>query len=50
MFISIFSDELGLDVAEALPIIKSWGLSHVDFRSKVFGKGIEMLSAMNLNS
>jgi len=44
MFISIFTDELGLDVTEALPIIKSWGLCHVDFRSKVFGKGIEMLS------
>jgi len=43
MYISIFSDELGLDVAEALPIIKSWGLKHVDFRAKVFGKGIEML-------
>jgi sugar phosphate isomerase/epimerase len=44
MFISIFTDELGLDVTEVLPIIKSWGMSHVDFRSKVFGKGIEMLS------
>lgn len=43
MFISIFTDELGLDVTEALPIIKSWGVSHVDFRAKVFGKGIEML-------
>lgn len=44
MFISIFTDELGLNVTEALPIIKSWGLSHVDFRSKVFGKGIEVLN------
>lgn len=43
MFISIFTDELGLDVTEALPIIKSWGLGHVDFRSKVFGKEIHEL-------
>jgi len=43
MFISIFTGELRLNVTEALPIIKSWGLSHVDFRSRVFGKGIETL-------
>jgi len=48
MFISIFTDELGLDVAEALPIIKSWGVNHVDFRAKVFGKNIEMLNADEL--
>ncbi len=48
MFISIFTDELGLDVTEALPIIKSWGLSHVDFRSKVFGKQIHELDAREL--
>ena len=43
MFLSIFSDELGLDVAESLPIIRSWGVDHVDFRAKIFGKSIEML-------
>ena len=43
MFISIFSDELGLDVDKAVPIIKSWGLEHVDFRGRVFRKGIEAL-------
>jgi sugar phosphate isomerase/epimerase len=48
MFISIFTDELGLDVADALPVIKSWGLGHVDFRAKVFGKGIEMLDTDEL--
>jgi sugar phosphate isomerase/epimerase len=48
MYISIFTDELGLDVSEALPIIKSWGLRHVDFRSKVFGKQIHELDAREL--
>lgn len=48
MFISIFSDELALDVTEALPIIRSWGLTHVDFRSRVFGKEIHALSAEEL--
>lgn len=48
MYVSIFTDELGLDVAEALPIIRSWGLDTVDFRAKVFGKGIEALSDSEL--
>lgn len=48
MFISIFSDELALDVTEALPIIRSWGLTHVDFRSRIFGKEIHALSAAEL--
>ena len=41
MFQSVFSDELFLDVKEALPIIKSWGSEYVDFRGLVNGKGIE---------
>lgn len=41
MYISIFSDELYLDVAEALPIIKNWGMKYVDFRGQINGKGIE---------
>ncbi len=44
MFPSIFTDELALDIAEALPIIKSWGLKHADLRGRVFGKGCEGLS------
>ena len=43
MFVSIFTDELGLDVTKALPIIRSWGVEHVDFRGRVFRKGIEAL-------
>ena len=48
MYLSIFSDELGLDVEQALPIIRSWGLEWVDFRGRVFGKAIETLSADEL--
>ena len=48
MFPSIFSDELGKDIAEALPVIQSWGLKHVDLRAKVFGSGIESVPAERL--
>jgi len=27
MFKSIFTDELGMDLEQALPILKSWGLN-----------------------
>lgn len=50
MYLSIFSDELALDVAKALPIIKSWGLEHVDFRGRVFRKGIEALDREELKA
>ncbi|MEI6810033.1 MAG: Gfo/Idh/MocA family oxidoreductase, partial [bacterium] len=48
MYISIFSDELGMDVAEGIPIIKSWGLDHIDFRGQVFGKNIAALDGDQL--
>ncbi len=48
MFLSAFTDELGLDIAEALPIIKSWGLDYVDLRGRVFGRHFEGLSAQQL--
>lgn len=41
MYISIFSDELFKDIYEVLPIIKSWGMTHVDFRGMINGKPIE---------
>lgn len=41
MYISIFSDELFMDIYEALPILKSWGMTHVDFRGRINGKAIE---------
>ncbi|MHC4247730.1 MAG: Gfo/Idh/MocA family oxidoreductase [Planctomycetota bacterium] len=44
MFLSIFSDELRLDVEQAFPVIRSWGLEHVDLRGLVFRKGCERLT------
>lgn len=41
MYISIFSDEFYKDIYEVLPIIKEWGMTHVDFRGMVNGKPIE---------
>ena len=44
MQLSIFTDELALDVTKALPIIKGWGVDTVDFRGRIFGKPIERLT------
>ena len=41
MYISIFTDELYMDIYEALPILKEWGMTHVDFRGMINGKTIE---------
>ena len=41
MYISIFSDEFYKDIYEVLPIIKEWGMTHVDFRAMINGKKIE---------
>ena len=41
MYISIFSDEFYQDIYEVLPIIKEWGMTHVDFRGMINGKPIE---------
>ena len=48
MFPSIFSDELRLDIAEALPIIKSWGVEYADLRGRVFDTALDMLPAERL--
>ena len=48
MHLSIFTDELGLDISLAAPIIKSWGLDHVDLRGRLFGRAIESLSDQQL--
>ncbi len=48
MFPSIFTDELGLDLTEALPIIAEWGLEHVDLRGRVFGSAAESLPPEDL--
>ena len=38
MYLSCLSDELCLDLPEALPTLRDWGLEYVDLRSRVFGK------------
>ncbi|MFN2229690.1 MAG: sugar phosphate isomerase/epimerase family protein, partial [Anaerolineae bacterium] len=43
MFLSIFSDELGLDIVEGLSILRSWGLEYVDLRGRVYGMAAENL-------
>jgi len=48
MFPSIFTDELGLDLADALPILKSWGLEHCDLRGRVLRKAFEDLTPEEL--
>ena len=48
MFLSVFTDELGLDVSEALPIVRSWELTHVDLRGRVLGRAAENLAAQQL--
>jgi len=48
MFPSIFTDELGKDITEAAPVIRSWGLKHVDLRGKVFGGAIERVEPERL--
>ena len=49
MYISIFSDEFFEDVYTALPKIASWGITHVDFRSRINGKPIEKLTNEELH-
>ena len=44
MFLSIFTDELAMDFADALPIIKSWGLDYCDLRGRIFGRAFESLT------
>ncbi|MBQ9798295.1 MAG: Gfo/Idh/MocA family oxidoreductase [Clostridia bacterium] len=41
MYVSIFSDEFYQDIYEVLPVIKEWGMTHVDFRGMINGKPIE---------
>jgi len=48
MFLSVFTDELAMDLAEALPTIRSWGLEHCDLRGRIFGRAFEALSPEQL--
>lgn len=48
MKLSIFTDELGLDVTEAAPSLRHWGIDTVDLRSRLFGRAVEALSDQQL--
>jgi len=48
MFQSVFTDELRLPFEEALDVLASWNLTHVDLRGGIFGRAIEALSDEHL--
>ncbi len=48
MLLSIFTDELGVDITQAIPTIKSWGLDTVDLRGRIYGKSFETLDEQQL--
>ena len=41
MYISVFSDEFYKDAYDVIPLIRDWGMTHIDFRAMVNGKPIE---------
>lgn len=49
MFLSVFTDELNMDFYEALPLLKEWGMTAVDFRGRINGKGIEYQTDQELH-
>ncbi len=50
MFKSIFTDELAMDLEQALPILKSWGLTRCDLRGKVLQMPFEKLDEDQLHT
>ena len=44
MKLSVFTDETGLDLEKAIPLIRKWGLNYVDLRSRIFQRPIEKLT------
>lgn len=48
MRLSVFTDELALDVTQAVPILKDWGVDRADLRGRVFNRAIEALSDSQL--
>lgn len=43
MKLSIFSDEVGLDIAQGIPHFQEWGLEWIDLRGQVLGREFCML-------
>lgn len=48
MKLSIFTDELGLDITEGIALLRDWGMQCVDFRGRTFGKACEALDGDEL--
>jgi len=48
MYLSIFSDELGIDISEGAAVLREWGLSRVDLRGRVLGRHFEGLDTDEL--
>ncbi|MBN1669587.1 MAG: Gfo/Idh/MocA family oxidoreductase [Kiritimatiellae bacterium] len=48
MILSVFTDELKIDIKEGLPVFKSWGLAYCDLRSRILGKPVEALTDEDL--
>ena len=44
MKLSVFTDELGQDVTQAVPVLREWGIDTVDLRGRVFNRAIEALT------
>jgi len=43
MKLSIFNDEVGLDLAQGLPHFQKWGMEWIDLRGRIFGKEFSWL-------
>jgi len=43
MKLTIFTDELHVDITEGAPVLRRWGLRHVDLRGALFGKQLDQL-------
>lgn len=48
MFVSVFTDELSLDIRKTIPYLKEWGLQTCDLRGLVLHKGFEDLNEKEL--
>lgn len=48
MRLSIFSDETGMDLPKAIPLIRKWNLGYVDLRGGIFQRPLEKLDDSQL--
>ncbi len=48
MKLSVFTDELGMDVTQAVPTLREWGIDTVDLRGRLFMRPVEALSDRQL--